>query len=188
MSVSPGRFCLILALAALTGCTTTAPLGGPAPAPAPMADSVPATAPTRAPTAAAVTLPAPPPPSVVVPLPPASITGSEETSTMLDNFTVYVVAVDGVAVAGGRPGWSTPIALPAGPHRVSLGFNRGVFAAHADLAIEAVSAAAYEVRFASDAQLFGQNSYCEFWIVDTATGQPVTPRVRSALSRIEPPR
>jgi hypothetical protein len=184
----PFRLLLILAAVALAGCTTIAPTAGSAagPAPAPAAAPTPVRAPARAPAPAPVAVPAPPPPVVV--LPPATLTGSEETSTMLDNFTVYVLAVDGVAVAGGRSGWNSPIPLPVGPHRLSLGFNRGVFAAQAELTIEAASATAYEVRFASDAQLFGQNSYCEFWIVDKATNQPVTPRVRSSLSRITPDR
>lgn len=121
--------------------------------------------------------------SPVIELPPASIIGSEETSTMLDNFTVFVAAVDGVSVAAGRQGWNTPLSLKAGRHRLTLGFIRGVFSATADLELTAVSEASYQVRFATDAELFGKNSYCEFWIVDTAANQPVGPRVRSPLVR-----
>lgn len=105
---------------------------------------------------------------------------------MLDNFTAYVDAVDGVAVPAGRPGWNTPVALPAGPRRLTLAFNRGVFSARTEVAFTAASGARYQVRFATDAQLFGRNSYCEFWIVDTATGSAVTERRRVPLARNEP--
>lgn len=104
---------------------------------------------------------------------------------MLDNFTVFVAAVDGVTITAGRSGWNTPINLKPGRHRLTLGFNRGVFAAQAEVELTAISKATYQVRFASDAELFGKNSYCEFWIVDTATDQPVSPRVRSGLTRTE---
>jgi hypothetical protein len=102
---------------------------------------------------------------------------------MLDDFTVYVIAIDGVPVAAGRAGWSTPLPLKAGQRRLTLGFTRGVFAATADITLHAASEAAYQVRFATDAQFLGKNSYCEFWIADTATGQPVTERVRAELRR-----
>ena len=105
---------------------------------------------------------------------------------MLDNFTAYVTAIDGVPVTGGRQGWETAVTLKAGPRRVSVGFIRGVFTAQAVVDFVAVSQAAYQIRFATDAELFGKNSYCEFWIVDTATDQPASPRVRCGLTRIEP--
>lgn len=134
---------------------------------------------------AGCTTTAPTPPAPAVELPPASISGSEESSTMLDNFTAYVVAVDGVPVAAGRAGWSAALPLKPGPRRLSLAFARGVFTARAELTLDAVSQSSYQVKFATDAQLFGKNSYCEFWVVDQATGQPVTPRVRATLARNE---
>lgn len=135
------------------------------------------------PTAVSVVPMAPVP---VIELPPASITGSEETSTMLDNFTVFVAAVDGIPVAAGRSGWKAALPLKAGPRRLTLEFNRGVFAARAEVAFTAVSEATYQVKFATDAQLFGKNSYCEFWIADAATGQAMTDKVRVPLVKIEP--
>lgn len=169
MNPLSGRLRLILSLATLTltGCITP---------------SSPTVAPSHVQTAATLptaTLPA-------ADLPPASITGSEEASTMLDNFTVFVTAVDGVPVTAGRDGWNTPLTLKAGRHRLTVGFIRGVFSATADLELTAVSKASYQVRYATDAELFGKNSYCEFWIVDTATNQPVGPRVRSTLTRSGP--
>ncbi|MDQ5978107.1 MAG: hypothetical protein QG602_1079 [Verrucomicrobiota bacterium] len=152
---------LILALLALAGCTTTQTAPAVAEAPAPL----------------------PPPP--VIELPPASITGSEETSTMLDNFTTFIAAIDGAPVSAGREGWLTPVSLQAGLRRLKVVFVRGVFTGLAELQLNALSEHAYQLRFATDAQFLGNNSYCEFWIVDTATGQPATGRVRAALQRSE---
>lgn len=179
MSTLPVRPVLTLTLLACAGCTTTSS----APAiPSAAAPSAAVPSPTI-PSTAQLSVPRP-----AVELSPASITGSEESSTMLDNFTVFLTAVDGVPVAAGRQGWDTRLSLKPGPHRLTLGFNRGVFSAKADLELIAVSGASYQVRFATDAELFGNNSYCDFWIVDTATDQPVSARVRSGLTKIEPPK
>ena len=190
-----GSLSFALATLILAGCTTTSPKSAPAVEAAPMGTTpVAVTPPPSEPkvetpppvvTAPVVTPPVVAAPAVAVELAPASIKGSEESSTMLDNFTAYVGAIDGAPVTAGRAGWNTPVRLKAGPRRLSLRFNRGVFAARADLELQAKSEASYQVRFASDAELFGKNSYCEFWIVDTATGQPVTERVRTVLTRVE---
>jgi hypothetical protein len=135
---------------------------------------------TTAPTPPAAATPAP-----VAELPPASITGFEEASAVLDNFTVFVSAIDGVPVEAGRTGWKAALPLKAGLRRLTLTFNRGVFVAQAEVELAAASDAAYQVRFATDAQFLGGNTYCDFWIVDTSTGQPVTSRLRAPLKRIE---
>jgi hypothetical protein len=150
---------LALTVMALAGCTATNP-GAPTPKPA-------------------ATLP-------VIEAKPARITGSEESSAMLDSFTVFVTAVDGVPVAAGRAGWNTPVVLKAGQRRLTVAFNRGVFTAQAELTFNAHSASAYLLKFATDAQLFGKNSYCEFWIVDATTSEIMTRRVRASLTKIEP--
>ncbi len=117
---------------------------------------------------------------------PAHITGSEEASALLDNFTAFITAIDGQPVAGGRAGWKTPLALRPGSRRLSVEFNRGVFRARSEIALLVVGEANYQLRFDCDAQFLGKNSYCEFWIADTATGQAITPRIRADLTRIEP--
>ncbi len=115
---------------------------------------------------------------------PASITGSEETSAMFDNFTAYIAIIDGQPV-GDRNGWSRPLALTPGPHRLKVGFIRGVFFARTDVQITARAGARYTLKFDSDAHVFGKNSYCEFWIEDTATGEKALAPTRVPLSRAE---
>src|SRR3954468_17339159 len=64
-----------------------------------------------------------------VPVGKAHIKGSEQSSMLLDNFTAFVAAVDGVPVAAGRKGWNTPLEVRAGHHRLTVEFIRGVFTA-----------------------------------------------------------
>lgn len=120
----------------------------------------------------------------VVEPPPARVRGSEEKSTMLDNFTAYIVSIDGAKVGVGREGWQKPITLKPGPRKLGVVFVRGAFTAKADLPLAAISAGDYVVKFASDAQFFGQSTYCEFWIADGVTGKPIGERVRVPLTRV----
>ncbi len=119
----------------------------------------------------------------VVEAKPATIVGSEESSTMLDNLTVYITAIDGQPVTAGRQGWNTPLTIKAGVRKLKVAFNRGVFTAETELLFTARSEHAYQLLFATDAQLFGKNSYCEFWIEDMATKQKTTQPLRAPLAR-----
>lgn len=161
----------------------------------------PTSAPVTAPTSAAVpppagipafpaSPPAPPvPPAVVpprknpepeavvtIPAPAghATIVGSEDASMLLDNFTVFVARIDGIRISAGRDGWETPLRVRSGAHALEVEFNRGVFVARAALNLEARADAEYEVKFKTDAAIFGGNSYCNFWIVDRRTGRTVS--------------
>lgn len=166
----PRFLALALATLVLAGCATQpTPSGGTAPAVAPAAPSPARVAPVV----------------VKIELPPASIRGSQETSTLLDNFTAFITAVDGQAVVAGRKGWDQPVALAAGKHHLAIEFNRGVFVAHTELELEAKSGAAYELRHTSDAQVYGGHSYCEFWVVDLATGEKATAVKRTGLSNVK---
>lgn len=132
----------------------------------------------------------PPPPPLSPPRPPvvvgiAKIIGSEESSALLDNFTAFVVAVDGTAIPAGRTGWNVPLELTAGRHTLTVQFNRGVFVARTDLTLEAAADASYELKYATDVQLItGKNTYCDFWIIDRGTGQEVTAPKRAAVEKI----
>ena len=171
---APASLLLITSLLLLGGCVTT---------PAPVKPTAPITevSPTKPPSVPAVA------PVPMVEAKPATITGSEESSTMFDNLTAYVAAVDGKTIAGGRNAWKTPLALPAGPHTLTVEFTRGVFFARASLQVTARPEAVYQLKFATDAEVFGKNSYCEFWIVDTATGKNVTAPLRMPLIKTARP-
>ncbi len=118
---------------------------------------------------------------VTEPAGPATIRGSEESSTLLDNFTAFISAVDGQAVAAGRAGWDTPIELKAGRHVLTVEFKRGVFSAQTQVEVVAVAKANYRLKYTTDARLFGKNSFCDFWIVDLATNRTVTETKKAAV-------
>jgi len=115
----------------------------------------------------------------------ANIRGSEESSMLLDDFTTFVAAIDGVPVPAGRKGWSTPVEINAGGHVLTVEFIRGVFSARSTLELNAVADARYELRFKTDAQLFGHNSFCDFWVVDLATGEIASPVAKASVTRIQ---
>jgi ABC-type Fe3+-hydroxamate transport system substrate-binding protein len=161
----------VLALLLLTACTTTTPPSTGSPA-GPVAPATGA-APTQP--AAAV---------VVADTRPATIRGSEETSTLLDNFTVFITALDGQPIGSGRKGWNQPITFVPGKRRFAVEFIRGAFTARTELTLEAKPGAAYQLRHASDAQVYGEHTFCEFWIVDLATGEKVTPARRTGLGKL----
>ena len=102
---------------------------------------------------------------------------------MLDNFTAFIAALDGAAVPAGRAGWATPLKIPAARHILAVEFQRGVFFAQANLTLEAAADAVYELKFTTDAEVFGHNSYCDFWVVDTRTGQTVTSVARATVKK-----
>lgn len=114
----------------------------------------------------------------------ATIRGSEELSILFDNFTAFIVKVDHQRIEGGRNGWDTPIKIESGRRILDVEFNRGVFVARATLEFEAKANSEYEVKHATDAELFGHNSYCKFWIVDRRTGENVTAVKKSVVQKI----
>ncbi len=162
----------VLALLLLTACTTTTPT----PAGSPAGPTAPATG----------SAPTPPAAAVVADIRPATIRGSEETSTLLDNFTVFITALDGQPIGSGRKGWNQPITFVPGHRRFAVEFIRGTFTARTELALEAKPGAAYELRHASDAQVYGDHTFCDFWIVDLATGEKVTAPKRTGLGKLTP--
>jgi hypothetical protein len=113
-------------------------------------------------------------------VPVATIKGSEEKSVLLDDFTAYIVTIDGKLVMAGRKGWDTPIPLEASHHVLSVKFARGVFAARAEFDLDAVAGANYQLKYTTDVKLLGNNSYVDFWIIDMATSKAVSP-IKQAL-------
>lgn len=164
---SPLRYLsALLTVLVLAGCST--PTSSPASAgPAPAIAAAPAIAPAPA-----------------ADLTPATIRGSEETSTLLDNFTAFITALDDQPIGSGRKGWNQPITFVPGKRRFAVEFIRGTFYARTELVLDAKPGAAYELRHASDAQVYGEHTYCEFWIVDLATGEKVTPAKRTGLGKV----
>ena len=169
-----------------------APATKPAPAPgaAPAAEN-PVSAPLAPPPSqsAAAPAPIPAPTAPVTAVAPtatvgrATITGSQEASILLDNFTAFVASIDGKKVPLGRKGWDFPLAIEAGHRVLGVEFNRGVFLSRATLEFDAAANARYELKYNTDAELFGHNSFCNFWIVDASTGKAVSTIMKASVEK-----
>lgn len=110
-----------------------------------------------------------------------TIKGSQVDSAWADDFTVFIVGIDGKRVMTGRKGWNTPLPLAAGTRKILVEFNRGVFVANAVLDVPVAAGDALELKHATDAGVYQNNSYCDFWVVDMKSGKAVTDVVRGAL-------
>lgn len=112
----------------------------------------------------------------------ATIKGSQHPSVILDNFTAYVFAIDGKRLMSGRKGWNTPVTIASGQRTVAVEFQRGDYKGRTEISFNAMPRVAYEVRFDSDVQVYGANSYADFWIVNLSSGKAVTGIKRAAIS------
>jgi hypothetical protein len=114
----------------------------------------------------------------------ARVVGTQESSILFDNFTAFITAIDGRKIPMGRDGWNVPLEIETGHRTLNVEFNRGVFYARGRLEFDAVANANYELKFATDAELFGHNSYCNFWVIDTATGKTVSLISKDSVEKI----
>ena len=111
----------------------------------------------------------------------ATLVGSQEKSPLLTNFTAYVLAVDGERVMSGPEGWDTALPIQPGRRNVTVAFLRAPLNTQVDLQLQAVAGGKYQIQFSSDAQFFGANTHCDFWIIDITTQKPVTGIRRGTL-------
>lgn len=103
----------------------------------------------------------------------ATLVGSREKGRYSDS-TAYVLAVDGKLATLGPRGWSIALPIQPGLRNISVAFQGGGFNTQVDLQLKAVAGGKYQIQFSTDVQLFGGNTYCDFWIIDIATQKPVT--------------
>jgi len=111
----------------------------------------------------------------------ATVTGSEVPSPLTHNQTAFVVSVDGKVVMLGKKGWNLPLLVEAGPRIIDVQMSRGDFVSQSYLELNAVPGGHYILKFDSDVGLLGNNTYCDFWFADAATGSPVTPKQRGSI-------
>ena len=115
----------------------------------------------------------PPPPGA----PSASLRGSSITEAGLfaSEHRGFVTMVDLKTIPGAAYHWSEPIALPPGKHTIVAEYHYSNFMARAYLPLDARAGASYQLMIKNghddspEARL-----YNDFWIVDLATGKPVT--------------
>ena len=112
----------------------------------------------------------------------ATLMGSHEKMTPIDDFTAYVLAVDGKRVISGLENWDAALPIQPGSRTVTVAFKRDPLNAQADLHLQAAAGGKYQIRFSTDAYFFGADTYCDFWIIDMATDKPVTGIVRGTVT------
>jgi hypothetical protein len=109
------------------------------------------------------------------------IVGSQENMALLDDFTAFVIGVDGKRVMVGRKGWNVPLALMPGNRRLVLEFNHGIFVSNAVMNVPVTLGDSLELRYSTDVAVYGKNSYCDFWVIDSKSGKVVTDIVRGTV-------
>ena len=111
----------------------------------------------------------------------ASIMGSQEASSWADDYTAFIQGVDGKIVMSGRKGWNTPLTLTPGTHSLLVQLQRGSYRSSAVLQVPAASGAKLVLKYSTDLAMYGTNSYCDFWVADSATDKPVSTVVRGPI-------
>ncbi|MBS0425110.1 MAG: hypothetical protein JSR71_11965 [Proteobacteria bacterium] len=105
----------------------------------------------------------------------ANLIGSKQKGALPDDErTAYVLAVDGKRVMSGQRGWNSALPIQPGQRSVTVAFQGGAFHTQVDLQMQAVAGGSYQIQFSTDVQLFGANTYCDLWIIDTATQKPAS--------------
>ena len=104
----------------------------------------------------------------------ATIVGSQKEIVFLDDFTAYVVTVDGKRVLAERKGWNQELVVRSGMRNIDVVFERGSFSAQSKLDFEALAGHRYQLKFDSDVGVVGKNSRCDFWVIDAENGEPAS--------------
>lgn len=87
----------------------------------------------------------------------------------------YVLLVNGKFVRNADENWAQPIALASGPQELAVEYQSSVFKSRTVFTLEARAGAAYVLKVTPGIDPKDDRRFCEFVIVDEATGQPVTP-------------
>ena len=94
----------------------------------------------------------------------------------------FVLMVDRTFVKEAQGGWNRSIALSPGWHEISCKYQSSVFSSRAVFNIEAQAGITYELKIAPGMEGEDERRYCDFSIVDAATGNPLTAVKRCAVT------
>lgn len=87
----------------------------------------------------------------------------------------YVLMVNGKFVRDAEESWERPIALASGPQDLAVEYQSSVFRSRAVFTLEAKAGVTYLLKMTPGIDPKDDRRFCEFVIVEEATGQPVTP-------------
>jgi len=98
----------------------------------------------------------------------------QDSGLLASRHVGYVLMVNRQFAAAGEKGWDQPLALTPGPQDITVAYRSSVFRSQAGLSFEARAGVTYVVAIKTGFEGADERRYCEFTIVDAATGQPVT--------------
>jgi hypothetical protein len=101
---------------------------------------------------------------------------------LFDDDNTYVYAIDGKKVMLEKKQWDQPVFILPGARDVTLGFEKGVHMLFAKVRLDVAPSASYRAASTCKTGFLGNFEYCDFWLVDTATGKAVTDVVRGAYT------
>jgi len=114
----------------------------------------------------------------------ATITGSRTSGEefLEGEHTGQVLMIDSKLVRDSHDAWSKSIALAPGRHSIVAKYDHAHYMSQAFLTFEAKAGSAYQLAIKNGTEPPDEQRYCEFWIVDLATGRPVTEVLRRHVS------
>ncbi|MBS0631657.1 MAG: hypothetical protein JSS11_07060 [Verrucomicrobia bacterium] len=116
--------------------------------------------------------------------PTATILGaaSKDGSFFGGSESAYVLMVDYLTVLNAAESAGKPLLLEAGSHHITCEYRYSNFVSRATFKLNVAPGAAYQLKYETSADSATDRRFCDFWIVDTASGATVGARQRQQVS------
>lgn len=116
--------------------------------------------------------------------PVATILGStpKDGSFFGGSESAYVLMVDYLNVLNAADGAKQPLSLPPGSHNITCEYRYSNFLSRATFKLNVRPGAAYQIKFEATYDSGNDRRFCDFWIVDTASGAIVGARQHQQVS------
>lgn len=102
-------------------------------------------------------------------------TYNEDTGLFAAKHTGFVLMVDRKFVKNPEQSWNQPLALSPGTREIACEYHQSVFKARATFKLEVLPGVNYQIRISPGTEGDAEQRFCDFSIINTATGKPVTP-------------
>ena len=103
-------------------------------------------------------------------------TNRKDTFPFGDDHTACIMSIDGRTIKDERKRWNEDIPLEPGNRKIEVLYYHAAFITGVTFFLDVAPRKRYELRFAEE-----KNKGIDFWIVDLATGSPVTDVSRGLL-------
>ena len=103
-------------------------------------------------------------------------------NAMYTPSTGFIFAVDNRLVENGADRWNVSVPVKPGKQTVSIQVVRSNRYARGNVVLDVVAFKDYEIRFTTDMGVSGGNTYCDMWIIETATGAVASTHTRVGVA------